>query len=279
MTENEPKMKSKKTKAKGNPGRVAARLAPFCFSLFVFHFSFTAVSAQSNHDAAEVAATGEVGATEVAAAGFDTPTRPNHATEEVAVAGFDTLARNPEAYRRILDKFVAGVVRPSVSECTVAYYGFAMREAYSGAVEGEQNLIEAVMAGRFLPAYLVGKQILESHPVSLTALYYTLHAATQIREPWEVRNSLRAKYNSISFVISQSGDGTSPQTALRTIYLGDIYTYASVELGLEIGRGYLLDDRWMALEVTPSAKFAHEIIYFDTLVDTGGNAEGGENIM
>ncbi len=102
--------------------------------------------------------------------------------------------------------------------------------------------------------------------MSLTALYWTLHAAIQIDEPWEVRNSLRARYNSISFVIRRSGDGTSPETAFKVIYLGDIYTYTAMELGLEIGEGYLLDDRWMVLEVTPNAKFKPNSIYFDTWV-------------
>lgn len=191
---------------------------------------------------------------------------------------FDSLARNPVEYRRILDKFTAGTVRPSVEECTLAYYGFPLQESYTGSVEGEERLIGAVMEEHFLPAYLTGKRILENDPVSLTALYYTLLAATQIDEPWEVRNSLKARYNSIAFVISRSGDGSSPETAFKTIYLGDIYTFAATELGLEIGEAYLLDDRWMALEVTPSEKFNHDIVYFDTLVDVGnGISDGGNN--
>ena len=182
-------------------------------------------------------------------------------------AKFDSIVRNPARYSRILDKFKAGVERPSVSECTIAYYGFPYQEGYTGTVEGEEELQRAIMEGRFLPAYLMGKQILENNPVSLTTLYWTLHAATQIREPWEVRNSLRARYNSLCHIISLSGDGASPETAFKVIYLGDMYTYTAMELGLEIGEGYLLDDRWMELEVTPAeARFKHYSIFFDIWV-------------
>ncbi len=75
-------------------------------------------------------------------------------------ARFDSIVRNPVEYRRILDKFTAGVERPSVSECTIAYYGFPYQEAYTGIVEGEEEMQAAIMGGRFLPAWLLGKQML-----------------------------------------------------------------------------------------------------------------------
>ncbi len=190
--------------------------------------------------------------------------------ENYGISGFDTIVSNPVEYRKILDKFTAGTVRPTMRECTIAYYGFAYQENYTPAIDGEEDMQRAIMADDYELAYALGQQILKFAPVSLTTLYWTLFAATETGEPWEVRNSLRGRYNSLAHIISLSGDGTSPETALRVIYIGDMYTYTMMELELEIGKGYLWDDRWMQFEVKPSSKFDHPSIYFDTLV--GGNS-------
>jgi hypothetical protein len=189
------------------------------------------------------------------------------AQERHGVPGFDSIVANPVEYHRILDKFKAGIERPSVSECIIAYYGFAFQREYTGSssnmLESETQMQQAIMAGDFAAAYAFGSQMLETSPVSLSALYWTLFAATEIKEPWEVRNSLRGRYNSIVHVISLSGTGIAPEVAIKVINVGDMYTYATMELGLEIGEGFLWDDRWTELEVTPSSKFRHNSIFFE----------------
>ncbi len=185
------------------------------------------------------------------------------AQNNFGIAAFDSIARNPVEYRKLLDKFTAGVVRPSVSESTIIYYGFALQEYYNPVVAGEEDMQRAVMAGDFQTAYALGSRVLEQSPVNLTALYWTLAAATEIKEPWEVRNSLRARYNAVSFVISRSGDGKTPETAIKTIYTGDMYTYTTQELGLAIGEGYLWDGRLTQFDVTPSKLFMNYSIYFE----------------
>lgn len=187
----------------------------------------------------------------------------------------NSIARDPVAYRKILDKFIAGVERPSVSECTIAYYGFALQDYYNARVSGEEDMQRAIMAGDYQAAYRLGCDVLEHSPVNLSALYWTLYAATEIVEPWEVRNSLKGRYNSISFVISASGDGLSPETALKTIWVGDMYTYTTQELGLSIGEGYLWDNRYTQFDVTPltpSARFKHDSIFFEQWVEGPGGA-------
>ena len=176
---------------------------------------------------------------------------------------FDSIAGNPVEYRRLLDKFVKGVERPTVSESTIIYYGFAMQDYYSPQVAGEEDMQRAVMVGDFGTAYTLGSRILERYPVNLTALYWTLTAAAEIREPWEVRNSLRARYNAVSFVISRSGDGKTPETAFKTIYTGDMYTYTTQELGLAIGEGYLWDGYMTQFDVIPSKLFMNNSIFFE----------------
>ncbi len=178
-------------------------------------------------------------------------------------ARFDSIARDPVKYKKLLDKFTAGVVRPSVSESTIIYYGFALQEYYTQIVAGEEDMQRAVMAGDFRTAYALGCRVLEFSPVNLTALYWTLVAATEIKEEWEVRNSLRARYNAISFVISRSGDGKTPETAFKTIYTGDMYTYTTQELGLSIGEGYLWDGHMTQFDVIPSKLYMNYSIFFE----------------
>ena len=177
--------------------------------------------------------------------------------------GFDSIARNPIEYRRVLDKFSEGIVRLSVMDCAVAYYGFPMQQGFSPEVAGEGDMQRAIMAEDYPLAYALGLQILERAPVNLTALYWTLFAATETRQSWEIRNSLRGHYNSIVHIISLSGDGAAPETAFKVVWNGDMYSYTMLELELEIGEGFLWDDRWTEFEVTPGAKFYRTSIFFE----------------
>ncbi len=185
---------------------------------------------------------------------------------ELIAPGFDSVTRNPAEYRRVLDKFSTAQVRLSVKDCAIAYYGFPRQEGFSAAVPDEDAMHRAIMAEDYETAYALGVQILETAPVNLTALYWTLYAATETHQTWEIRNSLRGRYNSISHIISLSGTGTAIESAFHVVWSGDMYTYTMIELSLEIGDGYMWDDRWAELEVTPGgpgATFKHPAIYFE----------------
>jgi hypothetical protein len=182
---------------------------------------------------------------------------------EAIAPGFDTVARNPVEYRKTLDQFAATLTRPSVRDCAIAYYGFAMQPGFSPAIPGEDDLQRAIMADDYATAYTLGVALLRHAPVNLTALYWTLYAATETGQSWETRNSLRGRYNSIAHIISLSGDGTATESALWVVWESDMYTYTVLELGLEIGEGYLWDELWTEFEVTPTARFNHPSIFFE----------------
>ncbi|MDR2912242.1 MAG: DUF4919 domain-containing protein [Alistipes sp.] len=190
--------------------------------------------------------------------------QPDSKWIERLAPGFDTVAGNPVEYQKVLDKFSAALVRLSVRDCAIAYYGFPLQPGFDGsAPAGEEDMQRAIMADDYATAYALGTQILARAPVNLTALYWTLFAATETDQPWEVRNSLRGRYNSIAHIIALSGDGTSTESALRVVWTGDMYTYTMLELGLEIGDGFLWDSRWTELYITPSETFPHTSIFFE----------------
>ena len=192
--------------------------------------------------------------------------RPDSLWLERLVPGFDSVASDPAEYRRVLDKFNAALVRPSERDCAILYYGFPVQSGFTVAVPGEEDMQRAIMAEDYQTAYALGVRILEQAPVNLTALYWTLFAATETGQPWEVRNSLKGRYNSISHIISLSGNGRTPDTALKVVWPGDMYTYTMLELGLEIGEGYLWDNRWTEFEVTPAGpdtKFDNPSLFFE----------------
>jgi hypothetical protein len=217
-----------------------------CFSLFILHFSFFA---------------GETA----------------KAQELFGVTDFYDVVRNPVEYRRVLDKFAAGVERPSIRECVIAYYGFALQDGFSAeaAIPGEAEMQQAIMERDFERAFRLGNAILEHAPVNLSAIYWTLVAATEIKQSWEVRNALKAKYNNITYTIARSGNGISVETAFKVIWSGDMYTYTTQELNLAIGNGYLLDGHWTEFEVTPSQRFKYTSIFFELW--NGGNGRSGTN--
>jgi hypothetical protein len=185
---------------------------------------------------------------------------------ETIAPGFDSIARNPIEYKKVLDKFSAALVRLHARDCAIAYYGFPLQQGFTSTVPGEEDMQVAIMNDDYETAYALGVQILERSPVNLTALYWTLYAATEIRQSWEVRNSLRGRYNSIIHIISLSGNGASTSSAFKVVLGGDMYTYTMLEAGLTIGEGYLWDDRWTEFEVTPSGPgvtFKNSSIFFE----------------
>lgn len=192
---------------------------------------------------------------------------PYAAAQDYGIPGFDSIVENPAEYRKFIDKFRTAEEKPTVRECAIAYYGFAYQDYYTGdMVEGEREMQEAVLAGDMELAYQLGTQVVKRNPVNLTALYWTLAAAVETKKPWETINSLRARYNNLTVVISRSGDGLTEETAFRIVYTGDMYTYCMMELGLEIEERYLWDSRYEMLEVKPSAKFRQDKIWFDGLL-------------
>ncbi len=201
----------------------------------------------------------------VAMAGAMAPLRAQPAPEwlEAIAPGFDTVVRDPVEYRRLADKFSEGVVWMSARDCAIVYWGFPLQPGFTPEVSGESDMMRAIMAEDYTAAYTLGVEILRHSPVNLTALYWTLFAATETRQSWEVRNSLRGRYNNLTQIISLSGDGTSPPTAFRVVWESDMYSYTMLELELEIGDGFLWDDRWTEFEVTPGAKFNHKSIFYE----------------
>jgi hypothetical protein len=182
------------------------------------------------------------------------------------VGYIDSIANNPVEYRRLLDKFARGEERLTVEESVTVYYGYAEQDYYTGDhILGEAEMQEYILRGDFETAYVAGSQVLERCPVNLTALYWTLAAATETGKSWEVRNSLKTRYNNVTFAIAGSGDGLAQGTAFRVIFTGDIYIYCMEELGIDMGGAerYLLDGRYEAFVITPTAKFNHREIYFD----------------
>ncbi len=196
---------------------------------------------------------------------------------EALAPGADTIINNPVEYRKALDKFSEAQVRLSITDCAIAYYGFSSQPGFSpDAPAGEEDMQRAIMAEDYETAYELGVSILQHAPVNLTALYWTLFAATETGKPWEVRNALRGKYNSVTYIISLSGSGIAPDSAFRVVWNGDMYTYTMLELGLEIGDGFLWDGRWTEFEVTPAVssgepgasggarvRFGHPSIFFE----------------
>ncbi len=212
---------------------IMRKIAQYCFiciSLSTFNFQLSTLSAQADY----------------------------------GVPGFDTIAGNPAEYRKIIDKFALGQERLTRRECVIAYYGYAFQVYYStDPTDHELKMQEYILRGDLEKVYDMGNMVLSRNPVNLTALYWTLAAATETKKSWEVMNSLKTRYNNVTVAIAGSGDGLSPETAFRVVQIGDMYVYCMVELEVEPGDAYLLDGRYTAFPVTPSPKFRQDEVYFD----------------
>lgn len=194
-------------------------------------------------------------------------TAANADAQNFGVARFDSIVGSPTEYYKYLDKFARGEERLTAAECIIAYYGFAYQDYFTGGnVEGETQMQEAILDGDFPSIFEYGNRVLAKDPVNLTALYWTLAAATETKQPWEVRNSLKTRYNNVTVAISLSGDGLTRETAFWTVHIGDMYMYCQMELEVDIFDRYLWDGRYDMFEIGPSVKFPHATIYFDNFL-------------
>ncbi len=185
------------------------------------------------------------------------------AGDDFGVPGFGTVVSDPAEYRKIIDKFALGQERLTRRECVIAYYGYPFQVYYSTQpTDHELKMQEYILKGDLERAYDFGNMVLSRNPVNLTALYWTLAAATETKKSWEARNSLKTRYNNVTVAIAGSGDGLSPETAFKIVQDGDMYTYCMVELEVEIEERFLVDGRYDMLKVKPSAAFPCDTVFF-----------------
>ncbi len=148
-----------------------------------------------------------------------------------------------EAYDALLERFVQADTTLMLEECALLYYGFAFTGKYD-VMAGDREMSEALKRGNYAAVETRAGALLESSPLLMEANFNMCVALDKRNDPdWK---KFIWKFIAIGKVILASGDGTSPATAYKVLYVPDEYSVL-----FKIMRAHSLASQTLQLDPVP----------------------------
>lgn len=167
-------------------------------------------------------------------------------------------------YQKLLARYRIFTKSFRIEDWALIYYGFSFQEDYLKNSLDESELNNLLEAHEYEKLVSECNQILLTNPVSLMANLYMSLALRQMGN-WEyVWKAYQDRYCMFRKVISCSGDGLSPETAFKVIYVSDEYDMMREYYRIpHIKKQMFIDGSYDKFLIEPSARFNSEEIYFD----------------
>lgn len=175
---------------------------------------------------------------------------------------------NPDGeffYPKLLERYDVMDSTLTLTDYAYIYYGFITDKRYLVNQPSEKFMNELMDKGKFEEAIVECQKILEQNPISIEANNAIAYAMFQLNMPEEEFEPYRNRYKKFVDVISQSGDGKEPSTALKVIYVGDEYNimFSYFEIPEVVFRHQLINAGYDYFKVKPSPTYRSEDIYFE----------------
>jgi tetratricopeptide (TPR) repeat protein len=126
-------------------------------------------------------------------------------------------------YPKLLEKYQSFDSSLTLYDYALIYYGFTFQKDYIINKPNEETLKKAIESENFKDAVKECELILNKNPVSLLAINYLGFALFKLKEPESAWRKYQDRYRTLRKVIVYSGDGSSPETAFKVIYVTDEY--------------------------------------------------------
>lgn len=167
-------------------------------------------------------------------------------------------------YQKLLARYRIFTQSFNLEDWALIYYGFSFQEDYLKNQLDESELSNLLEAQEYEKLVSVCNQILLTNPVSLMANLYMSVALRQMGN-WEyVWKKYQDRYNMFRKVISCSGDGLSPESAFKVIYVSDEYDMLQEYYGISgIKKQIFIDGSYDKFLIEPYDQFDSKEIYFD----------------
>jgi len=148
-------------------------------------------------------------------------------------------------------------------EYRLIYYGFVFQDDYIKNKPYEDEMLKLAKNKEYEKVITECRKILKKNPVSLRAnhqLGYALFKTEEEQGEWE---KYRNRYYALRKAIMSSGDGLSPETAIKVIYISDEYNIIRTYLEIKNIKMQSLVGTCDMFEVEESKYYKANKIYFD----------------
>ncbi len=167
-------------------------------------------------------------------------------------------------YPILLQRFKSSDPTLTLSEYRLIYYGYIFQPNYSyNSNQRKKQMKMAMQADEYQKVTELADEVLETNPVSLTALYFRAYAMLNANENDPSYKKYIKKYNGLRDAILSSGNGKGSATAFKTIYFEDDYEIMHRYLGIEHGVSRSLQYPCDRFSITPSGNYNEAEIFFD----------------
>jgi tetratricopeptide (TPR) repeat protein len=170
---------------------------------------------------------------------------------------------NEYYYPKLLNRYNEFDPSLTLQEYALLYYGFAFQEAYLKNQLNETKLTHLEKQQDYTAVIEECEKILALDPVSLKANNSMGRALYKLGKPEFDWKKYQTRYRTLRKVIVYSGNGTSPETAFKVIYISDEYNIIHDYFEIPQIIKQSLVEGYDQFEVAPSQYFKASKIYFD----------------
>ena len=166
-------------------------------------------------------------------------------------------------YPKLLKRFNDFDSTLTLQDYSLIYYGFSFQDNYLKNSPKEDKLDELLKSNDYEKVVLECHKILDSNPVSLLANNKMGFALFKLKKPESEWSKYQKRYRAIRKVIVYSGNGLTPETAFKVIYISDEYDILYDYFEIPKIQRQTLEGSCDKFVVTPSDYYKVKEVYFD----------------
>ena len=166
-------------------------------------------------------------------------------------------------YPKLLKRFNDFDSTLTLQNYSLIYYGFSFQDNYLKNSPKEDKLDELLKSNDYEKVVLECQKILDSNPVSLLANNKMGFALFKLKKPESEWSKYQKRYRAIRKVIVYSGNGLTPETAFKVIYVSDEYDILYDYFEIPKIQRQTLESSCDKFDVTPSDYYKVKEVYFD----------------
>lgn len=174
-----------------------------------------------------------------------------------------TDKNGPFYYSNLKNRFLSLDTTLNAEDYKHIYYGFAFDSNYNALSTENDILRKTAKENNFNLLRKEAEKIINKNPANLKALYYLGYAINQLDSNdyrWKVYLDM---YYDMMNVIAKSGDGFTPETAIKVIFVSDEYELIYRYYEMSKSKGQTLEGNYDVLKVEPNEYYKKDKIYFD----------------
>jgi hypothetical protein len=183
---------------------------------------------------------------------------------------YDTIKakiEKPESdnyYPKLLKRFNEFDSTLTLQDHSLIYYGFSFQEDYLKNKPDEKHLEDLLESNDYEDIIIECQKILAKNPVSLLANNKMGYALFKLKKPESDWKKYQYRYRTIRKVIVYSGNGLSPESAFKVIYVSDEYDILYDYFEIPKIHKQTLEGMCDKFDIDPSDYYKVKIVYFDT---------------